>query len=26
VAFAEDNQGELYIVTARGSVQRLVAA
>ena len=26
VAFAEDNQGELYIVTAGGSVQRLVAA
>ena len=26
VAFAEDNQGELYIVTASGSVQRLVAA
>jgi len=25
VAFAEDNQGELYIVTAGGSVQRLVA-
>ena len=26
VAFAEDNQGELYFVTAGGSVQRLVAA
>jgi len=26
VAFAEDNQGELYIITAGGSVQRLVAA
>lgn len=26
VAFAEDNQGELYIVTEAGSVQRLVAA
>ncbi len=26
VAFAEDNQGELYLVTAGGSVQRLVAA
>jgi len=26
VAFAEDNQGELYIVTSGGSVQRLVAA
>ena len=26
VAFAEDNQGELYIVTAGGSVQRLAAA
>ena len=26
VAFAEDNQGELYIVTLGGSVQRLVAA
>ena len=26
VAFAEDNQGELYVVTAGGSVQRLVAA
>ena len=26
VAFAEDNQGELYTVTAGGSVQRLVAA
>ncbi|MCX6509356.1 MAG: PQQ-dependent sugar dehydrogenase [Actinobacteria bacterium] len=26
VAFAEDNQGELYLVTASGSVQRLVAA
>ena len=26
MAFAEDNQGELYIVTANGSVQRLVAA
>jgi hypothetical protein len=26
VAFAEDNQGELYLITAGGSVQRLVAA
>ncbi len=26
VAFAEDSQGELYIITAGGSVQRLVAA
>ena len=26
VAFAEDNQGELYVVTSSGSVQRLVAA
>jgi secreted protein with Ig-like and vWFA domain len=26
VAFAEDNQGELYVVTVGGSVQRLVAA
>jgi len=26
VAFAEDNQGELYLVTAGGSVLRLVAA